>query len=227
MAAAIEALAARGVSPTFAYVFDAFWEPIVTLRPFAEAILGPCEVLADGWAWRIPPGSSQRGWDVHRDSSIRQRSPNGGPALLNVWLALTDVDETQSAVHVVPLDRDPAYAAGHLDDHTVPDGAAVPLHGPAGTAFLWDANALHWGGPSTDRARGPRISCSYTIATTGPRAIVQSGAIDLDAFGLEARLDVIARMMLHYRAYETMPPAIEAWARASVGLAQMRGKAPG
>jgi hypothetical protein len=216
MAAAVEALVARGVPTVFAYVYDAFWEPAGTLLSYAETVLGPCKVVSDGWAWHVPPGPESSGWTVHRDTSAVQRRLTG-------WVALTDTDEDSACMYIVPLDRDPAYAAGRLEDQSVPDGAAIALPVKAGTGLVWDVHTLHWGGRSSARARGPRISFSYTFAPL--RDDDHREELDLSRLPFTARLDAIAAMIVRYEHHVRMPPPVDSWARTLVGLRTVLARA--
>jgi hypothetical protein len=209
MARAVTALVERGVHPIFAYVYDAFWEPALSVRSFANAVLGSCDLVRDGWAWFIPPGPEHAGWLAHRDWRVREHE------LITVWVALTDANEDNSCIYLVPLDRDPAYAAGTLDDDSVPRTAAVCLPAKAATALAWSQHVLHWGGPSTERARGARISFSYSFAKAGTP---ERTPIDLSNFSFKDRLDTIAQMIVAYRHQVTMPPELDQWAEMLVHL---------
>lgn len=216
MRAAIEALVAEGLPAVFAYVYDAFWEPLDALAGVAGAVLGPHEALADVWAWMVPREAGRRGWPPHRGLSTLERGEGGRPLTLNVWIALADVGPDEACMWIVPLDQDPDYP-DHLDGRRGED-RAIALPARAGGALAWDANALHWGGPMTERARGPRVSFSYTLRahpmTGAPRVVDPLPA----PLGFEARLDVVAAMIGTYAASEAAPPAVREWADVTRAL---------
>lgn len=218
MNAVIRKLIDSDLHPVFAYVYDAFWEPAVSLHAYVTSFLGPCELLGDGWAWLIPPGSGHRGWTVHRD--------HYGPSrMVTLWVALSDADVNNACIHLVPLDRDPGYLSGRLEEaHT---DLAIPLEAKAGTALLWDSHTLHWGGPSTDLARVPRTSFSFTYAAVGPKEGDARVPIDpTTSFSFKQRLDVIASMIATYRKQERLSDTIDGWAKvvASLGVILRKGR---
>jgi hypothetical protein len=214
MRSAVRALIACGLHPTFAYVYDAFWEPAVALRKFSERVLGPCDLLGDGWAWLIPPGPMHRGWPAHRDD-------RGPEKMITLWIALSDTDTDNACIHIVPLDRDPGYVDGLPKDDSSTEHA-IPLIAAAGSALVWDSHSLHWGGASSDRARSPRISFSFTYASAAravSTAVEPRVALEPRAhFPFKARLDVIAAMIVSYRHQERLPPPIDDWATMVFGL---------
>ncbi|MBL8607788.1 MAG: phytanoyl-CoA dioxygenase family protein [Myxococcales bacterium] len=220
MRAAIEALVAEGLPAVFAYVYDAFWEPLDALAGVAGPVLGPHEALADVWAWLVPREAGRRGWPAHRGLSTLERGEGGRPLTLNVWVALADVGPDEACMWIVPLDQDPDYP-DHLDGRRG-EGRAIPLPARAGDALAWNANALHWGGPMTERARGPRVSFSYTLRALGAPRVVDPLP---EPLGFEARLDVVAAMIGTYAASEAAPPAVREWAEVTRALgAALRGR---
>jgi hypothetical protein len=217
MAAAIDNLDARGVPPVFAYVYDAFWDPLARLDPVLESVLGPFDVLDDAWAWRISAGAS--GWPPHRGDAIAERSATGGPVTLNAWIALTDVTAADACIHVVPLSEDPSYP-DHLDRVDVPAGAARALPVAVGTALLWNANVLHWGGECRRPSRG-RISFSYTLRARAGRTSA-TPPVNLATSSFRSRLDLVARQISIYAGQErSFPPAALEWARATIGMLEL------
>lgn len=215
MARAIDALADAGLPPLFAYVYDAFWEPLDALAEPMGAVLGPHEALADVWAWRVPAEPGRAGWSAHRGLDRLERGEGGRPVTLNVWIPLGDVGPDDGCMWIVPLDQDPDYP----DNLTGRAGAprAIPLPAAAGTALAWDANALHWGGPMTERARGPRRSFSYTLRALGAPRVAGPLPARLDH---QARLDLVADMIAVYDASERAAEPIRAWAELTRALAR-------
>lgn len=226
MARAIDALWDAGLPPLFAYVYDAFWEPLDALAAPMGASLGPHEALADVWAWRVPAEPGRAGWSAHRGLDRLERGEGGRPVTLNVWIPLGDVGPDDGCMWVVPLDQDPDYP----DNLSGRAGAprAIPLPAAAGTALAWDANALHWGGPMTERARGPRRSFSYTLRALGAPRVAAALPARLDH---QARLDLVADMIGVYEptlaaqpgaagSPERIPEPVRAWAELTRALAR-------
>ncbi len=214
MANAVTTLVRRGLHPIFAYVYDAFWQPAALLHPFATSVLGPCDLVRDGWAWLIPAGPGHGGWSPHRDWR------NADHELITVWIALTEANEDNSCIFLVPRDRDPACLSGNLEDDSVSPNEAVSLPAVAGTALSWSQHVLHWGSPSTERARHPRISFSYSFAA---KHTPGRTAIDLGRFDFKDRLDTIAQMITTYTHQERMPPPLDGWAEMLFKLRSARG----
>jgi hypothetical protein len=215
MARAIGNLEASGVPAVFAYVYDAFWEPLLSLAPLVESALGPFDVLDDVWAWLVPAGRS--GWSPHRGRSILERSSGGRPVTLNVWIALTEVTAADACIHVVPLNEDPFYP-DRLLRVDVPRGLGRALPAAAGTALLWDANVLHWGGACVGPGRR-RVSISYTLRARAAAPIPGTTPVIPAALSFRARLDLVARQIATYAEKERVfSPAAEEWARATAGF---------
>ncbi len=216
MVRAVHALHAAGLPTVFAYVYDAFWEPLAEVRLLAEAELGPCDVLADVWAFRVEPSS--RGWTAHRGLSEFE----GDRVMLNVWLALTHATVDTSCMFIVPLDRDPAYP-GELSSIRVPEGEAVALEALPGTALAWDANALHWGGEMSALATEPRVSATYTLRRSDRRR-ADLPVLDLGALDFRRRLDLIAGELTKYAEMTKVAPAMLEWARLTLLTREMAAR---
>lgn len=225
----LERIEAQGLPALFAYVLDAFWEPLDRLVPLVEAALGPVDVLADAWAWHIPPGPGRAGWPPHRGTYELVRGLDGRPGLVNVWVALSEVSHATACMHVVPFSRDPGYPDALRREPLATTGA-VAYEMAGGDALLWDANSIHWGGPMLPGAPHARTSFSYTL-----RARSQSGASALAPFEvvpdwrratLQDRLDLVAVQLLRYGHMDPLLGAgVMEWARTLVGLRALRPRA--
>lgn len=186
-------LATQGVPPVFAYAYDAFWAPAAPLSEALARTLGTPELLDDVWAWFIPPTEGARGWTPHRGHDVLERRDDGRPLMLNVWIALTDTDADHACMHLVPKPDDPDYPDALPRTSAVSQGIAMPL--AAGSALVWDANVLHWGGEMREGARHPRASFSYTLRAADAPALLPPTNI---APTLDGRLATIARQILRY-----------------------------
>ena len=204
-----------GLPLTALYVFDEVWEIGARL---AE-MLGPGYGIApDAWAFWVPPG--QAGWPPHR--GVYQSLDRDAPAWLNAWVALDDVEADRASIHLVPLPDDPAYARGELDDVAVPDGKARALPVSAGTALVWNANVLHWGGPCAEAAKGPRVSITFTLVREGAGEVVDLAELGRDPW---KRLDLVAAQILTYGDRDpAITPAAKAWAAITSALRSRGGQ---
>jgi hypothetical protein len=196
-------LGRAGLPLTALYVFDQVWQIGATIA----AALGPSFGLApDAWTFLVAPGEA--GWPPHR--GVYELLDRKAPAWLNVWVALSDVELDRSSMHVVPLPDDPAYARAALDDITVPEGKARALPVAAGTALVWNANVLHWGGPCAPTAKGPRGSFTFTLVKEGAGERVDLALLDRDPW---KRIDLVAAQIMTYGARDpSITPAMKAWA---------------
>lgn len=199
---AIERLDEAGLPLGAVYVFDELWHLGAELAAIAsEAFGAPYALLTDFWAFHVPPGRS--GWPAHRgttDLLTRDR-----PELLNVWVALSDVEADRSCMHLVPLDADAAYLAGHLEELPLDPAVLSPVR--AGSALVWNANVAHWGGPCSPDALGPRTSVTFTLALGS-----EPSACLADTSGW-TRIDALAEQLLVYASHATSE-ALD-WARTT------------
>ena len=217
---AILALEAAGVPALFVYVYDEAWRIPEVFGPRLAHLTGPLGVLPDIWAWHLAQGVAARGWRSHRGCYDYNRDADGRPQLINVWVALTDVDENNACMWLVPRSQDRDYPQT-LASHTASEkGISVPL--AAGDMVGWDANVLHWGGAMTPAAAQPRISLSFSLRACGDTAS-QARASTPAGLDFAARLRLISEMIGTYRDLAApMPPAIERWANARRWLSALR-----
>lgn len=210
----IERLTAAGLPATFVYLFDETWRLGLQVGARVSAMIGArYEVVEDVWAWRIAPGTG-RGWPPHRGLAAPLLDRDT-PQLINTWVALSEAEADRACMHFVPLDDDPSYP-GALAGLEAPlqTVRAAPLR--AGDALAWNANILHWGGPCAPRARGPRVSCSFSLVRSDALAELAFPAASGAVGDLGARLDAVARQIVTYgRGQSDVSAAVLAWADAA------------
>lgn len=201
------------------YLLDAPWAIGERLRARVSTLLRtPYVLAADGWGWWLPAGTG-RGWEPHRDDGrlLDRRAPER----VNIWLALTDAFAEGACIHAVPLDDDPGYPS-RLDEVTAPLSAvrAVPVR--AGTALAWNANLLHWGGRSSQRARGPRIAISFTAVRADAVESLQLTVLTEDGGSRARRVDLVASFIAAYEDHvrSDFPADVMTWAKATSALAE-------
>jgi ectoine hydroxylase-related dioxygenase (phytanoyl-CoA dioxygenase family) len=215
-------LVASGVPPLFAYVYDAFWTPGARLLPLLAPTLEVPELLDDVWAWLLPATAGARGWAPHRGNSVLERRDDGRPLMLNVWIALTDTDADHACMHLVPKTKDPDYPHALRQSTGVAQGVPVPLR--AGSALLWDANVLHWGGTMSPDARRPRASFSYTVRAADAPPLVPPQRTTASH---EERLGTIARQILRYEPQaKELGALVRQWAAITHGMAAVAKNKP-
>jgi len=209
LARALGRISDEGIPTPFLFVYDQAWEVAQRLRPAFDALMGaPTYVLPDVWAWFLrSKAGGAGGWAPHRGVRYDVRDAQGAPTLMNAWIALTDVTEANACMYVVPLPKDPSYP-GALDAVDVDPSLATPLPVPAGGLVAWNANVLHWGGRMQSDAP-PRASLSFSIATAREPPPPAS---------FDARLDLVAEMLLTYKDIARVDAAWIEWASLWRGL---------
>lgn len=212
----IDGVLDAGLPAVFVYLADPLWTLGERLRAELSSSLGHrYRLMADVWAWRIDRG--RRGWPPHRGwaSALLDRR---APELVNVWVALSDAAVDRSCIHVVPLGED----AGYPDDlestsARLESVRALPV--ASGTALFWNANTLHWGGPCSRDARGPRYSCSFSLVRDDAVDLVGWPTVDVAALDARARVDLVASQIVTYgEGKGDIPAALLDWARATTAL---------
>lgn len=184
-----------------------------------SAALGQAYALVDDfWAWKIPRGQS--GWAPHRGTA--DLLDRDAPEIVNTWIALSDAEADRSCMWLVPLDEDPGYPAD-LARADTRAGRPVPL--AAGDALAWNANVLHWGGACAPHARGPRVSCSFSVVRRD--ALAARGLPALENPDLRGRVEAVARQIATYGAGQPdVSPAVLEWARATAALWSLSAHLP-
>lgn len=207
-----------GLPSVFVFLFPEVWLLAESVRAHVTTVVGRDYVLVeDGWAWRIEPG--KRGWRPHRGGVGTSRYDRTAPELLTVWIALADVKRDQACMHFVALDDDPSYPHD-LASTAVPPNVVRPVPAREGTALVWNANVLHWGGECATTA-APRLSLSITLA----RADAAQALPIIErptTLTLRERLDMIASQLLTYAEAETVAPSFTAWAKVNSTLRSAR-----
>lgn len=206
LADAIQRLHLKGLPAVFAYVYDEFWQVYANLAEVLAPIIAADHKIqtTDIWIWYVD--RNQVGFKPHRDfvsdDAVR---PDGRPALLTIWIPLTDVTPLNGCLYVLPTDSDPNLP-GHgrrapklsLDD--LQNIRALPA--VAGTVFCWNSHLLHWGARSSDRADQPRISMGVYLQHSEYPEHYPSESFVLNAetaLPFDSRLEVVCRAIRIYR----------------------------
>lgn len=99
LAAVVGDLAARGIAPVFAFVYDEFWQMACGMSPVLASLLDQDFQMtpSDIWAWHVAPSAAAAGWGPHRDmfaaEAVRE---DGRPRVVTVWMPLTDATPLNS-----------------------------------------------------------------------------------------------------------------------------------
>ena len=159
---AMKALHSRNIPPVYIYLYDQPWQLFARLGGLVRHFLGEqYAVLPNLWAWHLSR-EGERGWPPHRDCDARTVFGVGDAAVLmslSLWLPLTDTDEKNGCMYVLPRAKEDGYRnAPALEDINASDAVALPTK--AGSVLGWPQDLYHWGGTFSTNARNPRLSLS-------------------------------------------------------------------
>lgn len=156
---AIFALFEQDIPPVYIYLFDQPWWLFARLGPLLRHFVGEnFGVLPNLWAWHLNREGA-RGWPPHRDCDAMTVFGEGEDAVLmslSLWLPLTDADESNGCMYIVPQSRYEANSASQKAD--LMDARSLPAK--AGSVLGWPQDVYHWGGSYTSAAKNPRVSLS-------------------------------------------------------------------
>jgi hypothetical protein len=159
MDGAVRKLVGGGWQPVFAMVYDEFWDAVASLAPVLAGILGDdYRQLPDFWAWHVNASDVDRGWSPHRDRPGTVL-PDGTPATLTVWFALSEATPLNGCIYMMPMQRDALFhstATATVPLNQLQNIRALPVR--AGSVLAWNQQVFHWGARSSSRADGPRVS---------------------------------------------------------------------
>lgn len=223
---AIAHLRAAERPATLVYAFDEPWQLGARVaRAVSRALSAEYVLLDDAWAFAIDPGA--HGWPAHRGMS-HELFDRARPEVLDTWVAITDAPVERSCLHAVPLDEDPGYP-DQLSSVAVPDARARALPVTRGTALAWNANVLHWGGPCTANAAGPRMSLTYTLVRRDAAARLDLEGRVVAPLGLDfdARIALVAAQLRTYGEgqHDVSEDALN-WAQALGNLTARARRSP-
>lgn len=152
-------LAAVGLPPVYIYLYDEPWQIAAKLGALVRHFLGESfAILPNLWAWHLAK-DGETGWPLHRDCSARTVFGKGPAAVLlslSLWLPITDADERNGCMYVVP--KSGLNENGEPSSHAM---AEIALPARAGSVLGWRQDLLHRGGRFGPDAVGPRLSLSF------------------------------------------------------------------
>ncbi len=156
---AIYAMAERNIPPVYIYLYDQPWWLFNRLGALLRHFVGEnFGVLPNLWAWHLNRENAQ-GWPLHRDcdaETVFGEEDDVFLMSLSLWLPLTDTDESNGCMYVVPQSRHEAKLSPQKP--SLLDARALPV--AAGSVLGWPQDLYHWGGEYTAAAKNPRVSLS-------------------------------------------------------------------
>lgn len=157
-----------GHPPAYALLYDDFFEILADLNPLLCGLLGEGYLMVpdEPDVYFIPTSPDFGGAEPHRDTLRRHDmyDRDGLPAIINIWIPLTDATPDNSCMHVIPSHCDPDFKTP-ASDHALPDSidsamlqSVRALPARAGSVLGWSTELIHWGGQSSSGAETPRLS---------------------------------------------------------------------
>lgn len=197
-AALIKSLVSANILPVFAFIYDEFWLVQLRAKTLLESILGESYSLRPClWAWHLDPLKEEAGWKPHRDGNIESLDKDHKPKVLSLWVPLTDADNYNGCMYIVPMDREnnsPQNSKGL--DFNLPNLRALPAN--AGDMLVWNHWVIHWGSRASKRAIGPRISLGFELEQKNSN-ILNAPLLNPNRLpSFEDRLKIIAYQIQQY-----------------------------
>ena len=199
----VAALRRRRLPPVNLALFDEFWmlPRSRRVRRFLHGALGPRVFQSPNvWVHVVDAKEEAAGWAPHRDHVDRHR--------VTVWIPVTRAGVDDGCISLLPPHLVPRRLSGlwkNINRFSRAEvlallHAARPVPAEAGSAVLWRANVLHWGGRRT-RTGAPRIACSMEFSAR-PIDPTEIGLPSIPLAGplptIETRVDLVRRMLLLY-----------------------------
>jgi len=200
MALAIDRFKKNGIPPVYCYVYDEYWLLFYQLHNLVKTFLGDGYVRLPGfWAWHVDPKNDESGWKSHRDRGAYTLNEDKTPKTITLWVSLTDTNELNGCMYIIPADRDPDYGVvdtmGYRGDFC--NIRALPAK--AGTIICWNQCVLHWGSRTSNRATNPRISLSIEFQQKGDHYYDQPVQVPNYVPPFDEKLKLIEKQLEQYK----------------------------
>lgn len=197
----VDQVVARGLNPTWAMIFDPFWDTFARLGGLLEHLLGEDYRYVTGdYVFIVENTDQAAGWGKHRDLQFRRSmSRNGHPLIMSFWVALTDATPLNSCLYALPFSRDPNYP-DNIKDLTIPHVEDVQCMAvQAGQVIGLSHALLHWGSRSSARGKTRRVSFVFD-AQRGDLGCFHEVLLDpKEPLSFEQRAAYVAHVVLWLR----------------------------
>jgi phytanoyl-CoA dioxygenase PhyH len=194
---AAKQLADHDIPPVYIYLYDQSWQLFAALNQLLSHFLGSdYRVLPNFWAWHLNR-VGEHGWPRHRDCDARTVFDIDGEKMLmslSLWIPLTDVDEKNGCMYVVP------YGVENSNE-----AMGTPLPALAGSVLGWPQDLFHWGGEYTEKAKNPRSSLSFEFQNCAFDPLAEPLLDVLCPPDFETRLELIN---IQFEKYAHIDPEI-------------------
>lgn len=156
----IDRVAAHGLNPTWAMLFDEFWKTFARLGCLLESILGrDYRYVTGDYVFIVDNTDTAAGWGKHRDLQYTQSiDVDGRPKIMSCWVALTDATPLNSCLYCLPYSRDPNFP-NNIAELAVPRVEDIEcMQVGAGQVIGLSHALLHWGSRASTRGASRRVS---------------------------------------------------------------------
>lgn len=154
--------------PAYALLYDDFFEVLASIAGLLRQILGSDFLIVpdEPDVYLIRTANDEGGAVPHRDTlrAHDMYDENGLPAMINIWIPITDATNLNSCMHVIPAHADPDFGTPRSDGD-LPESMPTEilqnvraLPAKAGSVLGWSTELIHWGGASSTLAGLPRLS---------------------------------------------------------------------
>ena len=166
----------------------------------------------------------------HRDYDADEciDKTDGSIRTLSLWVPLTQTDEHNGCMMIVPWQRDRLSHDAKDPNHmraainslvgtqavAFPLDAARPLRAEAGEVLGWAGNSVHWGSRCSQHCTEPRISLATAFRKASKDEKSRKNSIwalppiqreQVATMGFEHRLQHVAHSMLLYTSWFNLP----------------------
>jgi hypothetical protein len=222
LARGVTALCRQGWDAALIGLVDEAWQLCFHLAAVMGSVMGghadsTALFRRELFAFCVDPGLAAgraRGVPAHRDRPDSGYDRVGGLALprhCTCWVSLTDADEANGCMYVIPTRADDDASLVHAP---VESAQGRPLVTRAGDMLVWNGQVVHWGGRhAPDRARGPRIALSFSMTHPAIPSLGGFAAVQATLPGFAERLSLISTLVSWLN-----PPARGSAADVALGL---------
>jgi Phytanoyl-CoA dioxygenase (PhyH) len=199
--ALIDRIAAHGLNPTWAMLFDDFWRTFARLGPVLETLLGrEYRYVTGAYVFVVENTDTASGWGKHRDLPYATSiDDDRRPYIMSCWTALTDATPLNSCLYCLPYSRDPNFP-DRLAELAVPrveDIECMQVH--AGQVIGLSHALLHWGSRGSSRGASRRVSFVFDTQRADVPCYHQALLDPRQPLSFEQRAAYVAHVILWLR----------------------------
>ncbi|MEM7143032.1 MAG: phytanoyl-CoA dioxygenase family protein [Actinomycetota bacterium] len=202
LATALDRLVDAGIPTPFLYVYDEVWQLFLEAQEMLSGVLGEHYLVGgDIWVWHVSPESNTAGWAPHRDDNLGDGwLDDGRPAMITIWVALTEATIDNGCMYILPTDRDTNVPDNlkvrEIDRYDLPGIRAMPA--TPGSIMAWSTRLLHWGGKASSTAEHARMSLAIYVQRADADPYHDDMLDPTGSVPLHYRLGVISRALRIY-----------------------------